>query len=120
MLDQVKEESSKFMKEQASLIEEGERDDENEQPELTNPITSNFEFEVLHTIMCQDCGACVKKVEIFNDMSVDMPRRRDMFTVKSLQDAVDQFFKKEKIEWSCEQCDGKTAVYEHKVARLPR
>ena len=40
------------------------------------PITQNFEFKVLHTIRCKECGEEVTKTEEFYDLSVDMPRMR--------------------------------------------
>ncbi|XP_072324789.1 ubiquitin carboxyl-terminal hydrolase 37 [Scyliorhinus torazame] len=86
----------------------------------TCPIISNVEFEVLHTIGCKMCCESVTKREQFNDLSIDLPRRKKLLPPRSIQDSLDLFFRAEEIEYSCEKCNGKSAVVTHKFSRLPR
>ncbi|XP_015724439.1 ubiquitin carboxyl-terminal hydrolase 37 isoform X2 [Coturnix japonica] len=86
----------------------------------TCPVISNLEFEVQHSIICKTCGETVTKRERFNDLSIDLPRRKKLFPPRSIQDSLDLFFRAEEIEYSCEKCNGKSAVVTHKFNRLPR
>ncbi|XP_067890868.1 ubiquitin carboxyl-terminal hydrolase 37 isoform X2 [Heterodontus francisci] len=86
----------------------------------TCPIVSNVEFEVLHTIDCKICCESVTKREQFNDLSIDLPRRKKLLPPRSIQDSLDLFFRAEEIEYSCEKCNGKSAIVTHKFSRLPR
>uniref|UniRef100_A0A8C9EGY3 Ubiquitin carboxyl-terminal hydrolase 37 n=1 Tax=Pavo cristatus TaxID=9049 RepID=A0A8C9EGY3_PAVCR len=86
----------------------------------TCPVISNLEFEVQHSIICKTCGETVTKREQFNDLSIDLPRRKKLFPSRSIQDSLDLFFRAEEIEYSCEKCNGKSAVVTHKFNRLPR
>uniref|UniRef100_A0A663MZT4 Ubiquitin carboxyl-terminal hydrolase n=1 Tax=Athene cunicularia TaxID=194338 RepID=A0A663MZT4_ATHCN len=86
----------------------------------TCPVISNLEFEVQHSIICKMCGETVTKREQFNDLSIDLPRRRKLLPSRSIQDSLDLFFRAEEIEYSCEKCSGKSAVVTHKFNRLPR
>ncbi|XP_043550292.1 ubiquitin carboxyl-terminal hydrolase 37 [Chiloscyllium plagiosum] len=87
---------------------------------FTCPIVSNVEFEVLHTIGCKTCCESVTKREQFNDLSIDLPRRKKLLPPRSIQDSLDLFFRAEEIEYSCEKCNGKSAIVTHKFSRLPR
>ncbi|TDH07187.1 hypothetical protein EPR50_G00121010 [Perca flavescens] len=86
----------------------------------TCPVAVNMEFEVLHTITCKGCGEVVTKREQFNDMSIDLPRRKKTLPLRSIQDSLDLFFRMEEIEYSCEKCNGKSATVAHKFSKLPR
>ncbi|XP_055734958.1 ubiquitin carboxyl-terminal hydrolase 37-like [Salvelinus fontinalis] len=86
----------------------------------TCPVVVNMEFEVQHTITCKDCGEVVNKREQFNDLSIDLPRRKKTIPLRSIQDSLDLFFRIEEIEYSCEKCSGKVATVTHKFSRLPR
>ncbi|XP_043931172.1 ubiquitin carboxyl-terminal hydrolase 37 [Protopterus annectens] len=86
----------------------------------TCPVVSNLEFEVQHSITCKMCGETVTKREQFNDLSIDLPRRRKVFPCRSIQESLDLFFRPEEIEYCCERCSGKSAVVSHKFSRLPR
>ncbi|XP_076858556.1 ubiquitin carboxyl-terminal hydrolase 37 isoform X2 [Brachyhypopomus gauderio] len=86
----------------------------------TCPVTVNMEFEVQHTITCKSCGEVVTKRERFNDLSIDLPRRKKTIPLRSIQDSLDLFFRMEEIEYSCEKCNGKAATVTHKFSRLPR
>ncbi|XP_062861616.1 ubiquitin carboxyl-terminal hydrolase 37 isoform X2 [Trichomycterus rosablanca] len=86
----------------------------------TCPVTVNMEFEVQHTIMCKSCGEVVTKREQFNDLSIDLPRKKKTLPLRSIQDSLDLFFRTEEIEYSCEKCDGKSGTVTHKFSRLPR
>ncbi|KAF2978920.1 hypothetical protein EK904_008530 [Melospiza melodia maxima] len=86
----------------------------------TCPVISNLEFEVQHSIICKMCGETVTKREQFNDLSIDLPRRKKFLPSRSIQDSLDLFFRAEEIEYSCEKCNGKSAVVTHKFNRLPR
>ncbi|XP_067459090.1 ubiquitin carboxyl-terminal hydrolase 37 [Thunnus thynnus] len=86
----------------------------------TCPVAVNMEFEVQHTITCKGCGELVTKREQFNDLSIDLPRRKKTLPLRSIQDSLDLFFRMEEIEYSCEKCNGKTATVTHKFSKLPR
>ncbi|KAL2081526.1 hypothetical protein ACEWY4_023379 [Coilia grayii] len=86
----------------------------------TCPVVVNMEFEVQHTITCKGCGEVVQKRERFNDLSIDLPRRKKTLPMRSIQDSLDLFFRMEEIEYSCEKCSGKAAMVTHKFSRLPR
>lgn len=86
----------------------------------TCPVAVNMEFEVQHTITCKCCGEVVTKREQFNDLSIDLPRRKNTLPLRSIQDSLDLFFRMEEIEYSCEKCNGKAATVTHKFSKLPR
>ncbi|KAM4730868.1 ubiquitin carboxyl-terminal hydrolase 37 [Anableps anableps] len=86
----------------------------------TCPVAVNMEFEVQHTITCKCCGEVVNKREQFNDLSIDLPRRKKTLPLRSIQDSLDLFFRMEEIEYSCEKCSGKSATVTHKFSKLPR
>lgn len=86
----------------------------------TCPVTVNMEFEVQHTIVCKSCGEVITKREQFNDLSIDLPRKKKTLPLRSIQDSLDLFFRMEEIEYSCEKCNGKSASVAHKFSRLPR
>lgn len=86
----------------------------------TCPVAVNMEFEVQHTITCKCCGEVVTKREVFNDLSIDLPRRKKTLPLRSIQDSLDLFFRMEEIEYSCEKCNGKAASVTHKFSKLPR
>ncbi|XP_056145057.1 ubiquitin carboxyl-terminal hydrolase 37 [Lampris incognitus] len=86
----------------------------------TCPVVVNMEFEVQHTITCKGCGEVVTKREQFNDLSIDLPRRKKTLPLRSIQDSLDLFFRVEEIEYSCEKCNGKAASVTHKFSKLPR
>ncbi|KAM3862486.1 ubiquitin carboxyl-terminal hydrolase 37 [Diretmus argenteus] len=86
----------------------------------TCPVVVNMEFEVQHTIICKGCGEVVTKREQFNDLSIDLPRRKKTLPLRSIQDSLDLFFRMEEIEYSCEKCNGKAAKVTHKFSKLPR
>ncbi|KAM8856582.1 ubiquitin carboxyl-terminal hydrolase 37 isoform 1-T2 [Spinachia spinachia] len=86
----------------------------------TCPVAVNMEFEVQHTITCKGCGEVVTKREQFNDLSIDLPRRKKTLPLRSIQDSLDLFFRMEEIEYSCEKCNAKSATVMHKFSKLPR
>lgn len=86
----------------------------------TCPVSVNMEFEVQHTISCKCCGEVVTKREVFNDLSIDLPRRKKTLPLRSIQDSLDLFFRMEEIEYSCEKCNSKAATVTHKFSKLPR
>nr|XP_057938706.1 ubiquitin carboxyl-terminal hydrolase 37 [Doryrhamphus excisus]XP_057938707.1 ubiquitin carboxyl-terminal hydrolase 37 [Doryrhamphus excisus] len=86
----------------------------------TCPVAVNMSFEVQHTITCKGCGEVVTKREQFNDLSIDLPRRKKTLPLRSIQDSLDLFFRLEEIEYLCEKCNGKAATVTHKFSKLPR
>ncbi|EPY79399.1 ubiquitin specific protease 37 isoform 2-like protein [Camelus ferus] len=66
------------------------------------------------------CGETIPKREQFNDLSIDLPRRKKPLPPRSIQDSLDLFFRAEELEYSCEKCGGKCALVRHKFNRLPR
>uniref|UniRef100_A0A8B9G7B5 Ubiquitin carboxyl-terminal hydrolase n=1 Tax=Amazona collaria TaxID=241587 RepID=A0A8B9G7B5_9PSIT len=126
-LDQLKEDMEKLNKTWKSEPVPNEEnspgrasDDLSATKVYTCPVISNLEFEVQHSIICKMCGETVTKREQFNDLSIDLPRRKKLLPSRSIQDSLDLFFRAEEIEYSCEKCNGKSAVVTHKFNRLPR
>ncbi|KAG8432268.1 hypothetical protein GDO86_016782 [Hymenochirus boettgeri] len=126
-LDQLKEDMGKLNKTWKAEVSSGDdftglkANDENTSARIyTCPVISNFEFEVQHSIICKMCGETVTKREQFNDLSIDLPRRKEMLPCRPIQDSLDLFFRMEDLEYSCEKCRGKSATVTHKFSRLPR
>ncbi|XP_044293896.1 ubiquitin carboxyl-terminal hydrolase 37 isoform X3 [Varanus komodoensis] len=126
-LDQLKEDMEKLNKTWKSESVSGEDnslgricDDLSATKVYTCPVITNLEFEVQHSIICKMCGETVTKREQFNDLSIDLPRRRKLLPSRSIQDSLDLFFRAEEIEYSCEKCNGKSALVTHKFSRFPR
>lgn len=42
---------------------------------------------------CFSCGEVVTKREQFNDLSIDLPRRKKTIPLRSIQDSLDLFFR---------------------------
>ncbi|XP_060075776.1 ubiquitin carboxyl-terminal hydrolase 37-like [Ylistrum balloti] len=116
VLDQLKEEVTKVSSSTPSPHREGSDGD----TPYINPTVQNFEMEVLHSITCLHCQEVVTKAEQFNDLSVDMPRRRKNGEQSSIQNALDLFFRSEAIEYTCEKCGSNKSEVTHKFTRLPR
>uniref|UniRef100_A0A8C9Z942 Ubiquitin carboxyl-terminal hydrolase n=1 Tax=Sander lucioperca TaxID=283035 RepID=A0A8C9Z942_SANLU len=123
-LDQLKDDVEKMNKswtnEAAAPSSSSPGDEADTSRIYTCPVAVNMEFEVLHTITCKGCGEVVTKREQFNDMSIDLPRRKKTLPLRSIQDSLDLFFRMEEIEYSCEKCNGKSATVAHKFSKLPR
>ncbi|XP_028991797.1 ubiquitin carboxyl-terminal hydrolase 37 [Betta splendens] len=106
---------------ESAIIAKAEPGDEVDTSRVyTCPVAVNMEFEVQHTITCKGCAEVVTKREQFNDLSIDLPRRKKTLPLRSIQDSLDLFFRMEEIEYCCEKCNGKTATVTHKFSRLPR
>uniref|UniRef100_A0ABM5F7M1 Ubiquitin carboxyl-terminal hydrolase n=1 Tax=Pogona vitticeps TaxID=103695 RepID=A0ABM5F7M1_9SAUR len=126
-LDQLKEDMEKLNKTWKNEPVSGEdssqgriSDDLSATRVYTCPVIANLEFEVQHSIVCKMCGETVTKREQFNDLSIDLPRRKKLLPSRSIQDSLDLFFRAEEIEYSCEKCSGKSALVTHKFSRFPR
>ncbi|XP_036611077.1 ubiquitin carboxyl-terminal hydrolase 37 [Trichosurus vulpecula] len=126
-LDQLKEDMEKLNKTWKTETVSGEENSPGRTSDdiaatriYTCPVITNLEFEVQHSIICKVCGETVPKREQFNDLSIDLPRRKKPLPPRSIQDSLDLFFRAEELEYSCEKCDGKSAVVAHKFNRLPR
>ncbi|XP_072274100.1 ubiquitin carboxyl-terminal hydrolase 37 isoform X2 [Pyxicephalus adspersus] len=126
-LDQLKEDMGKLNKTWKSELSSGDDasgvktiDDPTATRVYTCPVINNFEFEAQHSIICKMCGETVIKREQFNDLSIDLPRRKKLLPLRSIQDSLDLFFRMEDLEYSCEKCNGKSASVIHKFSRLPR
>ncbi|WAR10025.1 UBP37-like protein [Mya arenaria] len=104
VLDQLKEEVVKLSKATPTPNKEMGGGEENSleggagHMTSQNPITVNFEFEVLHTLTCL----------------------QDIMTARSLQDALSLFFRSEEIDYTCEKCGHGKSDVTHKITRLPR
>ncbi|XP_077304011.1 ubiquitin carboxyl-terminal hydrolase 37 isoform X1 [Lithobates pipiens] len=125
-LDQLKEDMGKLNKTWKSELSSDDAsgvkaiDDIAATRVYTCPVINNFEFEAQHSIICKMCGETVIKREQFNDLSIDLPRRKKLLPSRSIQDSLDLFFRMEDLEYSCEKCNGKSATVIHKFSRLPR
>ncbi|XP_036176701.1 ubiquitin carboxyl-terminal hydrolase 37 isoform X4 [Myotis myotis] len=120
-LDQLKEDMEKLNKTWKTEPVPGEENspDISATRVYTCPVITNLEFEVQHSIICKACGEIIPKREQFNDLSIDLPRRKKPLPLRSVQDSLDLFFRAEEIEYSCEKCSGKCALVRHKFNRLP-
>nr|XP_021520154.1 ubiquitin carboxyl-terminal hydrolase 37 isoform X2 [Meriones unguiculatus] len=121
-LDQLKEDMEKLNKTWKTEPVLGEENcpDTSATKVFTCPVITNLEFEVQHSIVCKACGETIPKREQFNDLSIDLPRRKKPLPPRSIQDSLDLFFRAEELEYSCEKCGGKCALVRHKFNRLPR
>ncbi|XP_062960295.1 ubiquitin carboxyl-terminal hydrolase 37 isoform X3 [Cynocephalus volans] len=121
-LDQLKEDMEKLNKTWKTEPVPGEENlpDISATKVYTCPVSANLEFEVQHSIICKACGEIIPKREQFNDLSIDLPRRKKPLPPRSIQDSLDLFFRAEELEYSCEKCGGKCALVRHKFNRLPR
>ncbi|XP_058388972.1 ubiquitin carboxyl-terminal hydrolase 37 isoform X4 [Diceros bicornis minor] len=121
-LDQLKEDMEKLNKTWKTEPVPGEESspDISATRVYTCPVITNLEFEVQHSIICKACGEIIPKREQFNDLSIDLPRRKKPLPPRSIQDSLDLFFRAEELEYSCEKCGGKCALVRHKFNRLPR
>ncbi|KAB0399323.1 hypothetical protein E2I00_003144, partial [Balaenoptera physalus] len=121
-LDQLKEDMEKLNKTWKTEPVPGEENspDISATRVYTCPVITNLEFEVQHSIICKACGEIIPKREQFNDLSIDLPRRKKPLPPRSVQDSLDLFFRAEELEYSCEKCGGKCALVRHKFNRLPR
>uniref|UniRef100_A0A8C9QIV7 Ubiquitin carboxyl-terminal hydrolase n=1 Tax=Spermophilus dauricus TaxID=99837 RepID=A0A8C9QIV7_SPEDA len=121
-LDQLKEDMEKLNKtwKTESIPGEENSSDISATRVYTCPVITNLEFEVQHSIICKACGETIPKREQFNDLSIDLPRRKKPLPPRSIQDSLDLFFRAEELEYSCEKCGGKCAIVRHKFNRLPR
>uniref|UniRef100_S4R6R4 Ubiquitin carboxyl-terminal hydrolase n=1 Tax=Petromyzon marinus TaxID=7757 RepID=S4R6R4_PETMA len=123
-LDQLKEDVERLNKKwrlepgQGESPKPSQTDSASDMP-YTCPVAANMEFEVLHTITCRVCGEVVKKKEQFNDLSIDLPRKKSD-TAWSIQDSLDLFLRAEDVEYACEKCESRNATVTHKFIKLPR
>ncbi|XP_037367819.1 ubiquitin carboxyl-terminal hydrolase 26 [Talpa occidentalis] len=83
------------------------------------PVITNFEFELLSSIICKTCGHVVLKTEQSNYLSVNLPQGPKAHPL-SIQSTFDLFFKAEELEYTCEKCEHKRSIAVHKFSRLPR
>ncbi|XP_004401155.1 PREDICTED: ubiquitin carboxyl-terminal hydrolase 26 [Odobenus rosmarus divergens] len=86
---------------------------------LICPVITNFEFELLRSIICQACGQVVLKTEVSNYLSINLPQGTKALPL-SIQSAFDLFFRAEELEYRCEKCQHRSSVAVHKFSRLPR
>uniref|UniRef100_A0A8C0NB69 Ubiquitin carboxyl-terminal hydrolase n=1 Tax=Canis lupus familiaris TaxID=9615 RepID=A0A8C0NB69_CANLF len=86
---------------------------------LICPIITNFEFELLRSIICQACGQVILKTEVSNYLSINLPRGMKALPL-SIQSAFDLFFGAEELDYRCEKCQHRSSVAVHKFSRLPR
>lgn len=48
---------------------------------------------LIPSLLCCSCGEVVNKREQFNDLSIDLPRRKKTLPLRSIQDSLDLFFR---------------------------
>ncbi|XP_064597837.1 ubiquitin carboxyl-terminal hydrolase 37-like [Liolophura sinensis] len=121
VLDQLKEEVVKINKSTPSPNKEASAEELTVTgQEYVNPTIQNFEFEVLHTLKCTECGETVTKTEQFNDLSLDLPQRSNADEPQTIQDALDLFLREEQLEYTCAECGCKQSQVFHSFTRLPR
>uniref|UniRef100_A0A8C4KWB6 Ubiquitin carboxyl-terminal hydrolase n=1 Tax=Equus asinus asinus TaxID=83772 RepID=A0A8C4KWB6_EQUAS len=86
---------------------------------LVCPVVTNFEFELLRSIICKACGRVVLRTEVHNYLSVNLPQGPKAVP-SSIQSTFDLFFGVEELEYKCEKCEHRRSVAVHKFSRLPR
>ncbi|KAG8523435.1 Ubiquitin carboxyl-terminal hydrolase 26 [Galemys pyrenaicus] len=123
-LDQMKENVENFTNMEETKGQSGE---ENSQAlagravtsEFPCPVVTNFEFEMLSSIICKACGHVVLKTDQSNYLSVNLPQGPKAH-LSSIQSTFDLFLKAEELEYTCEKCEHKRSIILHKFSRLPR
>ncbi|XP_016053510.1 PREDICTED: ubiquitin carboxyl-terminal hydrolase 26 [Miniopterus natalensis] len=125
-LDQMKENTEKLNKIWKTKIESEEENspqqffaDSAVTKMLVCPVITNFEVELLHSIICKACGQVVLKTEVSNYLSINLPQGTKTHPL-SIQSTFDLFFGAEELEYKCGKCKHKTSVSMHKISRLPR
>ncbi|XP_036695114.1 ubiquitin carboxyl-terminal hydrolase 26 [Balaenoptera musculus] len=86
---------------------------------LVCPVLNNFDFELLHSIICKACGHVVRKTEASDSLSVNLPQGKQALPL-SVQSSFDLFFEGEELEYKCEKCNHRSSIAVHKFSRLPR
>ncbi|XP_028393175.1 ubiquitin carboxyl-terminal hydrolase 37-like isoform X2 [Dendronephthya gigantea] len=104
-LDQMKEE-----------VQQALEDNSEETIAKVCPVVRNFEGSLKHVIECKGCKNVVTKHEIFNHLSLYLPRSH----TSSLTRLLGRFFQVEELERTCEKCDCETATQYVKIQTLPR
>lgn len=56
-------------------------------------------FWMLRFVFFYRCGEIIPKREQFNDLSIDLPRRKKPLPLRSVQDSLDLFFRVSNIFW---------------------
>ncbi|XP_054106968.2 ubiquitin carboxyl-terminal hydrolase 26 [Callithrix jacchus] len=83
------------------------------------PVITNFELELLHSIVCKACGQVILKTELSNYLSINLPQGMKVFP-SSIQSTFDLYFAAEELEYKCADCKHKTSLGVHSFSRLPR
>ncbi|KAM5290982.1 LOW QUALITY PROTEIN: ubiquitin carboxyl-terminal hydrolase 26 [Glossophaga mutica] len=125
-LDQMKENMEKLNKIWKTKIE-SEEENSSQQASADNavikmlvcPVITNFEIELLRSIICEACGQVVLKAEVSNYLSINLPQGRKAYSL-SIQSTLDLFFGAEELEYKCGKCNHDRSVGAHKFNRLPR
>ncbi|XP_061034201.1 ubiquitin carboxyl-terminal hydrolase 26 [Eubalaena glacialis] len=86
---------------------------------LVCPVLRNFDFELLHSIICKACGHVVLKTEVNDSLSVNLPQGKQALPL-SIQSSFDLFFEGEELEYKCEKCKHRSSIAVHTFSRLPR
>eukprot|EP00794_Sanderia_malayensis_P017729 gene17729-19501_t len=86
------------------------------------PVGRNFEFVISHIIECKNCGNTITKDENFNDVSLDIPDLDENVNPEErhLQQLLEDYFKNESVNYTCEACSCKSARLIHHFQKLPR
>ncbi|KAM6143307.1 ubiquitin carboxyl-terminal hydrolase 26 [Erethizon dorsatum] len=83
------------------------------------PVMTNFECELLCSILCKACGQAVYKTEPSTYLSINLPQGKKACPL-SIQSTFDHFFETEELEYKCERCKHNRSDVVHKFSRLPR
>jgi hypothetical protein len=84
-----------------------------------SPGARNFELELEHGFVCLACGRSSAVREPFRQLSLEVPRSPDGGEVR-LDALLEEFFREEEIERTCEHCGHRRSRQRHWIARLPR
>lgn len=112
-LDQLKEEVARIDLQSA----EGKSPEE-----ILSPVVRNFECQMLKSITCKSCGKSTSKSELIYDFALQLPKSVQVRANDQahLQQLFNLYFSSEDVEYSCTECDGRSASLSHKLGRLPR
>ncbi|XP_075394588.1 ubiquitin carboxyl-terminal hydrolase 26 [Tenrec ecaudatus] len=86
---------------------------------LVCPITTNFEFELQYSFICQGCAHVVIKPEVNNYLSIHLPRKKGKKEF-CIQSSLDFFFEPEEIDYRCERCNHIGSIATYAFKKLPR
>ena len=90
-------------------------------PPITNPVASNFVWELEQSMKCKECDYESRRSEVFHDLSLDLPSAAEIKNgVVQLRTLLGRFFQEEEVSYKCEKCECEKATLSRRIVKLPR